>query len=102
MSQMRHWQSGLSVPKSAMNRQRHCLEFTADRIMVRLRSVLAEVDRLPTLMGLISLAVLAQVKREYQASDGGQLDPKKDVADDDRCGGSWTSHPRICIGRHQE
>src|SRR5713101_3530233 len=63
------------------------------------RSVLAIDDRLPALIGLVSLAVLAEVKKGHTKPPmGGQLDPKKDFADDDRCGGSCTSRPRISIG----
>src|SRR5216684_1720334 len=64
------------------------------------RSVLAIGDRLPALIGLVSLAVLAEVKKgDTKPPMGGQLDPKKDFADDDRCGGSCTSRPRISTGR---
>jgi hypothetical protein len=49
------------------------------------RSVLAIGDRLPALIGLVSLAALAEVKKgDTKPPMGGQLDPKKDLADDDR------------------
>jgi hypothetical protein len=67
----------------------------------RSSSNLAIGDWLAALIGLVSLAVLAKVKKDdTKPPMGGQLDPKKEVANADRCGGSWTRRPRISIGGH--